>query len=650
MRLPCTAGTTASIIFIKNNKYYTGHVGDSRIVIARENPKTKNWISHDLTVDHKPESEEELSRIEEAGGSVKPKLGIHRVVWSRPILHQDVIVDPSNYRFPVPREFVSKYVNIPFLSVGRSLGDFWSFNPDTNKYVVSPEPDVHCEPVSLKDKGIILASDGLWNVLHSPLAVRLLQQLSKRATDDDNQNESQEYRDIDNYYCMSEDGNCAQVLVDIAFQNWEWRNIKADNITAVVVRFNDEYIDDAISTYKEVCTDCFCKSPRQGIIDDTFMRSLEPPSQITKTSKTYYEPFQFAKLPHLVGDIKFCPSELRFYRLGMARLPPSISRLTTPVNYERLSSSSYKKLFYNKDTMEKVVRICDLDQMTRTILVAHATDDPEDLKEKQTRINANRKVVSDSSCQATQPMHDFGQSWINLMRTRTGLKTNFIGPRRDRCNPQTKLDDVLDHHCRNGGSFFAHIKDLQDLVYPNDYTKCRPDLTPIKAKHFGDVEFDDDNDDDYSKTPKTSNSKFFPAPQSTVIPRSPKRRRTLATSDDENKVLSAVTTRNQSSLNLKKSSEIEPSSSPTTLLKMRLRSRESFGSKKTSQCSLNATHPLPPNNTRNNHPQRVVRRAKSWQTRSSDKISKLTSYFASSSRILMGRSSRRCQLKRNAKR
>uniref|UniRef100_A0A1I7X3H6 PPM-type phosphatase domain-containing protein n=1 Tax=Heterorhabditis bacteriophora TaxID=37862 RepID=A0A1I7X3H6_HETBA len=70
---PSTAGTTVSVAFIKNGKLYTGHVGDSAIILGK---RTCNYSVHNqlvperLTVDHKPENEEEQTRIRLAGGSV----------------------------------------------------------------------------------------------------------------------------------------------------------------------------------------------------------------------------------------------------------------------------------------------------------------------------------------------------------------------------------------------------------------------------------------------------------------------------------------------------------------------------------------------------------------------------------------------------
>lgn len=31
---------------------------------------------------------------------------------------------------------------IPFLAVARSLGDLWSYNPQNDEFIVSPDPDV----------------------------------------------------------------------------------------------------------------------------------------------------------------------------------------------------------------------------------------------------------------------------------------------------------------------------------------------------------------------------------------------------------------------------------------------------------------------------------------------------------------------------
>ena len=80
------------------------------------------WRSRRLTTDHKPESTEELRRIERSGGKVVEKSGVPRVVWYRP---------RGGHQGPVRR---STHIDeIPFLAVARSLGDLWSYNTELDE-------------------------------------------------------------------------------------------------------------------------------------------------------------------------------------------------------------------------------------------------------------------------------------------------------------------------------------------------------------------------------------------------------------------------------------------------------------------------------------------------------------------------------------
>lgn len=127
-----TAGTTASVAFIRHGKIYIGHCGDSGIVLGYANDADdRRWGATSLTIDHKPESAAEKGRIQRSGGKVVVKSGVPRVVWNRPKI---------GHRGPVRRN--TPIDEIPFLAVARSLGDFWSYNAALNKFVVSPDPDV----------------------------------------------------------------------------------------------------------------------------------------------------------------------------------------------------------------------------------------------------------------------------------------------------------------------------------------------------------------------------------------------------------------------------------------------------------------------------------------------------------------------------
>nr|CAD7396616.1 unnamed protein product [Timema cristinae] len=101
-----TAGTTASILFVKKGKAYVGHVGDSGIVMGYEEKDGKEWKAMSLTREHKPESKLEQERIYKSGGKVVLKAGVPRVVWNRP---------RRGHQGPVRRS--TPIDEIPFLSM-----------------------------------------------------------------------------------------------------------------------------------------------------------------------------------------------------------------------------------------------------------------------------------------------------------------------------------------------------------------------------------------------------------------------------------------------------------------------------------------------------------------------------------------------------
>ncbi len=69
------------------------------------------WRARPLTTDHKPESEDELRRIQASGGKVMQKAGVARVVWYRP---------RGDLNGPLRRS--TQIDEVPFLAVARALG------------------------------------------------------------------------------------------------------------------------------------------------------------------------------------------------------------------------------------------------------------------------------------------------------------------------------------------------------------------------------------------------------------------------------------------------------------------------------------------------------------------------------------------------
>ena len=91
------------------------------------------------------------------------KAGVHRVVWYRPsngALHQGPVLRSTNFD------------EVPFLAVARALGDLWSYNSEQDEFIVSPDPDLRVFDLNvLKDRCLVLATDGAWNVLSPEMAI-----------------------------------------------------------------------------------------------------------------------------------------------------------------------------------------------------------------------------------------------------------------------------------------------------------------------------------------------------------------------------------------------------------------------------------------------------------------------------------------------
>ena len=227
--LPSTAGTTASIAFIRRGKIYVGHVGDSAIVLGFENKDEndangKVWSAKPLTRDHKPESDEESRRIERSGGKVICKSGVPRVVWNRPKM---------GHKGPVRR---STHIDeIPFLAVARSLGDLWSYNSEEDVFVVSPEPDTYVYPIDIeKNRCLILGTDGAWNMLTGDQAVAHV----CHAERSNEQHMLYPHGNVMNGSNLTSGRqwiNPSKYLVDRAIERWNGNNLRADNTSIVTV-------------------------------------------------------------------------------------------------------------------------------------------------------------------------------------------------------------------------------------------------------------------------------------------------------------------------------------------------------------------------------------------------------------------------------
>ncbi|PKA63916.1 putative protein phosphatase 2C 59 [Apostasia shenzhenica] len=163
------AGSTASTAVLVGDRLLVANVGDSRAVICRDG----NAIA--VSQDHKPHLADERKRIEDAGGFVMWAGGTWRVCG--------------------------------VLALSRAFGD-----KHLKQFVVA-DPDIQEELVDDSLEFLILASDGLWDVVGNEEAVEMI-----KAIDDPEE--------------------AAKRLVEESHRRGSY-----DNVTCVVVRFLTCQID-----------------------------------------------------------------------------------------------------------------------------------------------------------------------------------------------------------------------------------------------------------------------------------------------------------------------------------------------------------------------------------------------------------------------
>lgn len=157
------AGSTASTAVLVEDRLYVANVGDSRAVVCI------GGVATPLSRDHKPNRDDERQRIENAGGVV---------MWS------------GTWRVG------------GVLAVSRAFGDRL-----LKKYVVA-DPEIQEENITDKVEFLLLASDGLWDVVSNQDAVTMVKDVQDAE-------------------------EAAKRLTDEAYKKGS-----ADNITCVVIRFH----------------------------------------------------------------------------------------------------------------------------------------------------------------------------------------------------------------------------------------------------------------------------------------------------------------------------------------------------------------------------------------------------------------------------
>ncbi|KAG8386890.1 hypothetical protein BUALT_Bualt03G0195900 [Buddleja alternifolia] len=201
------SGSTAVTLIKQGSNLFMGNVGDSRAVMGSID-SNKSLVAIQLTVDLKPDLPREAERIKRCKGRV--------------FALQD---EPEVQRVWLPHD------DAPGLAMARAFGDFC-----LKEYGVISIPEFSHRILSDRDKFIVLASDGIWDVLSNEEVVEIVSSAPRRSS-------------------------AARILVESAAREWKTKypTSKVDDC-AVVCLFLDGKMDSD-SDYDE---QGFCSATVDG--------------------------------------------------------------------------------------------------------------------------------------------------------------------------------------------------------------------------------------------------------------------------------------------------------------------------------------------------------------------------------------------------
>ncbi|CAM8888072.1 unnamed protein product [Rhodiola kirilowii] len=182
------SGSTAVTLIKQGQELVLGHIGDSRAIMGTRDDDNC-LVAHQLTIDLKPNLPKEAARIHQCKGRV--------------FALQD---EPEVARVWLPNS------DSPGLAMARAFGDFC-----LKDFGLISVPDVYYRRLTERDEFIILATDGVWDVLSNKEAVDIVASAPSRTT-------------------------AARALVDCANRAWrlKYPTSKTDDCAAVCLFLQQE--------------------------------------------------------------------------------------------------------------------------------------------------------------------------------------------------------------------------------------------------------------------------------------------------------------------------------------------------------------------------------------------------------------------------
>ncbi|PUZ46599.1 hypothetical protein GQ55_7G093100 [Panicum hallii var. hallii] len=207
------SGTTAVTVIKQGQNLIIGNLGDSRAVLGTRDEEN-HLVAVQLTVDLKPSIPSEAERIRQRRGRI----------FSLPD-------EPDVARVWLPT------FNSPGLAMARSFGDFCLKN-----YGIISMPDVSYHRITEKDEFVVLATDGVWDVLSNGEVVSIISKAPSQVS-------------------------AAQFLVESAQRAWRIRypTSKTDDCAAVCLFLNTEAASTSSSSGTKDLTNIEASSSKHSL-------------------------------------------------------------------------------------------------------------------------------------------------------------------------------------------------------------------------------------------------------------------------------------------------------------------------------------------------------------------------------------------------
>jgi serine/threonine protein phosphatase PrpC len=274
------SGSTAVTVIKQGRHLIVGNVGDSRAIMGTQD-ENGSWRAVQLTVDLKPNLPREAERIKECQGRI--------------FSLQD---EPEVMRVWLP------FDNSPGLAMARAFGDSC-----LKDYGVIAVPDVSYRQVTDRDKFIVLASDGIWDVLSNEEAVEIIATAPSRET-------------------------AARFLVESAVRMWrlKYPTSKADDC-AVVCLYLDVADPDPLSVSELLDYEKMLTSPssipetrRKEDVQENGKTDAKSPVEMPEVNE------QEARLHRTLGDLLHTDETEEYHALeGVTRVNSLLNLPRKPV-------------------------------------------------------------------------------------------------------------------------------------------------------------------------------------------------------------------------------------------------------------------------------------------------------------------------------